>query len=201
MSIAIQPYEEDQHGAVLDLLTDAYRTNPMHQAVFGGAGPEQVRQNRAFFSALLQLIEGIRFVALREGTIVGYVQWVSYPGCRPPRDMVAAIMPPMLAQLADGVAPRLTTWLTAWAKRDPDERHSHFGPIAVSPALQGSGIGRVLIQRYCAQIDPTAESGYLETDRPENVRFYSRSGFEVISEMEVLGVRNWFMRRPASGGS
>ena len=194
---SIQPYEEDRHGAVLDVLTEAYRTNPMHLAVFGGTEPNQVRQNRAFFSGLLRLIEGTRLVAFLEDSVVGYVQWVSYPGCRPSRDKVAAIMPPILAQLADGVAPRLATWLRAWGTRDPDAPHSHFGPIAVSPVCQGTGMGRLLMQRYCAEVDLAAESGYLETDRPENVRFYARSGFEVVSEMELLGVRNWFMRRPS----
>jgi GNAT superfamily N-acetyltransferase len=106
-------------------------------------------------------------------------------------------MPRLLRELADGVAPRMDTWLRAWRQRDPDSAHSHFGPIAVAPERQGTGVGRLLMQRYCAEVDGTAEPGYLETDRPENVRFYSRAGFEVVSETEVLGVRNWFMRRAA----
>jgi GNAT superfamily N-acetyltransferase len=197
----IQPYDEARRDAVLDVLADAYRTNPLHLAVFGGSGPDETRQNRAFFAGLLQMIGGTRLVAVAEGSVVGYVQWVRAPGCRPSRDEVASIMPAVLSQLADGVAPRLATWLRAWGKRDPDAPHSHFGPIAVSPACQGTGTGRLLIQRYCTDIDRTAESGYLETDRPENVRFYGRSGFEVVSEMELLGVRNWFMRRPARAAS
>jgi GNAT superfamily N-acetyltransferase len=194
---SIQPYDATRRDAVLDVLTDAYRTNPMHVAVFGGTGPEVERQNRAFFSAILEMIEGTRLIAVHDDSVVGYVRWTSYPGCRPSREAVRAIMPRLLGQLADGVAPRLTAFLSAWAKRDPNAAHSHFGPIAVSPTSQGTGIGRLLIQRYCAQIDLTGESGYLETDRPENVHFYGRSGFEVVSEMELLGVRNWFMRRPA----
>ena len=38
---------------------------------------------------------------------------------------------------------------------------------------------------------------YLETDKPENVSFYQRFGFEVTEEAQVLGIPNWFMlRRP-----
>jgi hypothetical protein len=37
----------------------------------------------------------------------------------------------------------------------------------------------------------TATSGYLETDRPENVAFYQRFGFEVTHEMPVLGTRTF----------
>lgn len=194
---SIQLYDKDQRGAVLDVLTDAYLTNPINMAVFGGSGPEQARQNRALFSAILEMLEGPRFVAVHEGSVVGYVQWVSYPGCRPSREKSAAIMPRLLTELADGVAPRLITWLRAWRERDPNAPHSHFGPIAVSPGRQGTGIGRLLMQHYCAQLDLTMENGYLETDRAENVGFYAKSGFEVTSEMELLGVRNWFMRRRA----
>jgi hypothetical protein len=39
---------------------------------------------------------------------------------------------------------------------------------------------------------------YLETDKPENVRFYERFGFEVVGEEEVIGVPNWYMARPAN---
>jgi hypothetical protein len=39
---------------------------------------------------------------------------------------------------------------------------------------------------YCEDLDRTAISGYLETNRPENVAFYQRSGFEVTQEMPVL---------------
>jgi GNAT superfamily N-acetyltransferase len=194
---SIQLYDNDHRDAVLDVLADAYLTNPINMAVFGGRGPEQARQNRALFSALLEMLEGPRFVALHEGSVVGYVQWVSYPGCRPSREKAASIMPRLLTELADGVAARLTTWLRAWRERDPDAPHSHFGPIAVSPSRQGTGVGRLLMQHYCKELDLTMEGGYLETDRPENVGFYGKSGFEVTSEMELLGVRNWFMRRRA----
>jgi hypothetical protein len=52
---------------------------------------------------------------------------------------------------------------------------------------------------FRAQMDAVGEAAYLETDKPENVRFYERFGFEVVGEEEVLGVPNWFMIRPARG--
>jgi hypothetical protein len=48
---------------------------------------------------------------------------------------------------------------------------------------------------FCAQMDAARENAYLEIDRPENVRFYERFGFEVVDEEEVLGVSNYFMLR------
>jgi hypothetical protein len=48
---------------------------------------------------------------------------------------------------------------------------------------------------YCEQLDLAGDAGYLETDKPENVRLYERFGFEVQSHAFVLGVQNWFMWR------
>ncbi len=44
-------------------------------------------------------------------------------------------------------------------------------------------------------MDSAHAVAYLETDKPENVTFYQKFGFETVGEAEVLGTRNWFMRR------
>jgi predicted N-acetyltransferase YhbS len=84
-----------------------------------------------------------------------------------------------------------------WSKLDPKERHWHLGPLAVDAHLQGMGIGSKLMRVFCAKMDAAGEDAYLETDKPINVRFYERFGFEVVTEQDVIGVTNWFMlRRP-----
>jgi len=45
------------------------------------------------------------------------------------------------------------------------------------------------------RMDTCRTLSYLETDKSENVRFYERFGFTVVAEVNVLGVRNWFMSR------
>ena len=55
------------------------------------------------------------------------------------------------------------------------------------------------MREHC-RLDGAGEVGYLETDKPDNVRFYERFGYEVVGEQPVLGVPNWFMRRPAGAG-
>ena len=56
-----------------------------------------------------------------------------------------------------------------------------------------------LLMRVFARMDAAGEVAYLETDKPENVRFYERFGFEVVGEEEVPGMSNWFMLRRAEG--
>ena len=51
------------------------------------------------------------------------------------------------------------------------------------------------MEKHCVELDRTALAGYLETDRAENVAFYSRFGFVVTETVPVLGVENYFMRR------
>ena len=52
------------------------------------------------------------------------------------------------------------------------------------------------MDHFCTIVDAAGDAAYLETDKPENVGYYERFGFETIGELDVLGVRNWFMRRP-----
>ena len=92
---------------------------------------------------------------------------------------------------------RISSWLATWSKNDPKEPHCHLGPIGIHPAAQGRGIGQRLMALCCEDLDRTMISGYLETDRSENVAFYQRFGFEVTVEIPVLGVPNFLMRRPA----
>ena len=48
---------------------------------------------------------------------------------------------------------------------------------------------------FCDRADRDGVLAYLETDKPENVRFYEKFGFETTGEAPVIGVPNWFMRR------
>ncbi len=55
------------------------------------------------------------------------------------------------------------------------------------------------MQQEVGTVDDAREAAYLETDRPENVSFYERFGFEVTGEQRVIGVANWFMLRRPEG--
>ena len=107
----------------------------------------------------------------------------------------------LLSLLSNGphVTGRTMRWLAVWTKRDPVKRHWHLGPLVVDAPLQGMGLGSRMMQVFCAQMDAAREDAYLETDKPENVRFYERFGFELVGEQEVLGVSNYFMLRRPEG--
>jgi ribosomal protein S18 acetylase RimI-like enzyme len=100
------------------------------------------------------------------------------------------MLPKLLRHFGVRRAVRISSWLSTWSKHDPDHSHAHLEPIGVDPDFQARGIGRQLMIRYCSELDRQKISGYLETDRSENVAFYQRFGFKIVSERSVLAVQN-----------
>ncbi len=61
-------------------------------------------------------------------------------------------------------------------------------------------MGTALLTRWLEGADRDRVAAYLETDRPENLAFYARAGFDAVGEAEIFGARVWLMQRPARGG-
>ena len=182
-------------GATIDLLARAFARNPLHIAAFGAT---VLDKNRAFFRAGLPLFRGRRIAAVDGSTVVGFMHWVESPACQMPVGQRLRLVPVMVRELGLRSTLRVGSWLSAWATRDSDERHWHFGPIGVDPNLQGTGVGRSMMEAYCTALDGKSAMGFLETDKPGNVSFYRKFGFDVVQEVPVIGVTTYFMaRRPA----
>ena len=192
--IAIQEFNPEMTDEIADVLARAFVTNPLNIAAFGA---DQVSANRAFFRGGLRVMRGRKLVAIDEARLVGFVHWVTSPGCQFSGPEKLAMLPRMIQEFGPQRSLRISSWLTTWSKHDPQDPHCHLGPIGIDPTAQGRGIGQRLMALYCEDLDRTAASGYLETDRPENVAFYQRFGFEVKEEIPILGTPNFLMRRPA----
>jgi len=79
--------------------------------------------------------------------------------------------------------------------------HWYLWAIGVEPASQGQGIGHGLLQPVLAKADATSLPCYLETQTEENVAFYRKRGFDVITKetLSELGLTVWTMvREPSS---
>ena len=81
------------------------------------------------------------------------------------------------------------------AANDLGRDHWHVGPVGVEPGFQGMGIGRAVMERLCEHFDHRGDLAWLETDKIENVRFYTALGFELVDKVPVLSAAWWFMRR------
>ncbi len=183
---------------VIDVVGRGMRDNPQHVAAFG----EDPETRRRLFRRLMVAAFSTRdlshtLVARREdGVIVGVCGMMPPGECAPDFWQQLRLLPTLLS-LGPCAAGRLMRWLGAWQRHDPKERHWHLGPLAVDAHLQGEGVGSRMMQVFCARMDAAGEDAYLETDKPINVRFYERFGFEVVGEEDVLGIPNWFMLRRA----
>jgi ribosomal protein S18 acetylase RimI-like enzyme len=183
---------EKRTDEAIGVLARAFVTNPLHVAVFGAGS---VAANEAFFRIGLRAMRGEKLVAADDRRIVGVVHWVDSPTCQFSRWQKLRHMPGMIRELGVWSALKVAAWLSAWAKHDPGESHVHFGPIAVDPYAQGRGVGRLLMEQFCAHLDSRGAVGYLETDRAENVAFYEKFAFVVTGTVVIYDVRNYFMRR------
>ncbi len=177
------------------VLARGMRDNPVHVAAWGPDPERRRRIIERLFGGLFRVFTAQTPICVRrDGRIVAATGIAPAGTCQPtPRQALG--LAPTIVRLGPRRASRTRRWIRAWTERDPDEPHVHLGPLAVDAHLQGQGIGTVLLAEYCRRLDAAREVGYLETDKAENVRFYTKQGFETIEEAEVLGVPNWFMRR------
>jgi ribosomal protein S18 acetylase RimI-like enzyme len=177
------------------------RDNPNVVAAFGqDPGGRQRKLLRLFGAMAAAEVPGRDrdMLAARgpEGSILGVCGMMPPDRCQPGLGRQLRLLPALLA-LGPRSAGRTMSWLGAWSKHDPDERHWHLGPVTVDAHLQGMGIGSMLMRFFCERMDEAGEDTYLETDKEINVRFYEKFGFGVTGEDEVLGVRNSYMYRRA----
>lgn len=191
-AIRIEPFQREMAPEASRMLAQAFMANPLHVAAFGAS---QLRKNEAFFRTGLTVMKGPKFVAIDGLRIVGLIHWVDSGHCQFSALEKLRMVPSMLQGLGIGSAMKVGAWLSQWTKHDPREPHVHLGPIGVAPNAQGQHVGHRLMERYCEELNRAGRAGYLETDRPQNVNFYRRFGFETVAEIRLLGVSNYLMWR------
>lgn len=187
------------HDAV-GVLSRGMRDNPIHLAAFGEDPERRRRCLERMFAGLFRVMtdQTPLCARARDGeTIVGVTGVAPAGHCRPSSIQRLRIAPSILVA-GPRSARRVLEWVGDWEARDPGEPHVHLGPLAVDAHLQGRGIGSQIIGEHCRRLDADGFMGYLETEKPENVRLYERFGYRVVEQARVIGVPCWFMRREPS---
>ena len=170
------------------VLSIAMLNNPLHLAVFQGNSENERLEIEKMFYELLIKLPGIVFLAKEHQKIVGVMRMKSCVG----REVIDESN-----EFKDekNISWRKSIWHKEWATYDLLEQHWHLGPIGVLPSHRGMGIGSRLMQRFCKEVDTCSAKAYLETDLDENVRFYKKFGFEIISKSIIFHVENRYMER------
>ena len=178
--------------AALELSGRALRDNP---ATLAWASTDPLRRHRevvTFFRATFAESLGL-------GAFVGDV-CVGLAARVPPGACIGVTLADLAAHQHDPVGPpgdphRAIVFGAATVANDLAEPHWHIGPVSVEPGCQGLGIGSKLLAALCRGLDDEQGIGFLETDKPENVRLYERFGFSVTHIADILGTTVWHMRR------
>ena len=186
-SFQISFMEQSDIQEAANVLSRAMLNNPHHIGVFQGNGEKQRIEIEKMFFELFNYLPGVVFLAKKKEKIIGAMRMKSCIG--------KAIDVSDVIENIDNIDRRKSIWFSEWAKHDPVEQHWHLGPIGVLPTHRGLGIGSILMERFCREVDACMATAYLETDLDKNVRFYEKFGFKVVSESEIFGVKNRYMLR------
>ncbi len=170
------------------VLSIAMLNNPLHVAVFQGNSENERLEIEKMFNELFIKLPGIIYLAKEDEKIIGVMRMKSCVGSKETDDSIEV-------KDENKIDYRKSIWHKEWTIYDPVEQHWHLGPIGVLPSYCGMGIGSKLMRIFCKEVDACSAKAYLETDLDENVRFYKKFGFEVISTSNILHIENRYMLR------
>jgi len=187
-SLKLSFMEKNDIQESVRVLSVAMLYNSLHVAVFQGNGEKERKEIEKMFSKLLIELPGIVFLVKEKQKIIGVMRMKSWEG-------IIATDEPKESKDENDISWRKSVWHTEWARHEPLGQHWHLGPIGVLPSHQGLGVGSLLMERFCKEVDACLAKAYLETDLDKNVRFYKKFGFNVVSESEIFDVKNRYMLR------
>jgi ribosomal protein S18 acetylase RimI-like enzyme len=194
-AVDVRPLEHTELLGAAGAAARALEDDPASVACYGADPLIRLAQTYRLFVNLFD-----RMTTPQHGALAGPCV-LAVAGALPPGGCVGAMMAPYVEDtlalpepsVGDPMRPAVL-WAT-WAAHDLPEEHWHIGPVGVEPRYQGMGIGRAVMESLCAELDAAQRVGWLETNKEQNVRFYSGVGFELVDQATALGVNSWFMRR------
>jgi ribosomal protein S18 acetylase RimI-like enzyme len=183
--------EANQIAQGVGVAARALRDDPDWSAISDNP-PVRLKMLYSMFEGSLK---GARVAGVRRGDRILGVACAVEPG-----HCVGARLPPEARTMKTpskeaSDADRLMHFRSVLAAHDLDEPHWHVGPVAVEPGFQSMGMGRAAMRLLCEEFDEHGSVSWLKTAKPENLRFYTAHGFEVVEESPMLAAHLWFMRR------
>jgi GNAT superfamily N-acetyltransferase len=191
---------EDRSGTIV-AMARAFHRDPLFDFLI----PDAVSQARAALTFLGSVVADAfpfgEVWAAREGQIViGGAAWLppgTYPrGVR--RSSVSAVRD---LRGAHRLGRRFTAGARLFGAIDRAhhrvrEPHWYLALLGCDPGWQRRGVGSSLLAPVLERADQTLTPAYLETQKEENVPWYRRHGFDVVTELRPPGCPTmWAMRR------
>jgi len=193
VDVAVRTLRDDERAAAGAVAARALADSPTSVWTYGDDVISRLAVNFDLFGGFLPTLPE-PLGALLGRHVVG-VCAASAPGACVDHVVPEAMRTPPSEIGAAGHPSRAQYVWSLYCEQDLDERHWHVGPVSVEPGLQGCGVGSLLLRAFGERMDADGEIAWLETDKPENVVFYRRHGFDVVHEVSHHGLTTWWMRR------
>ncbi|MEU3185374.1 GNAT family N-acetyltransferase [Streptomyces sp. NPDC006923] len=198
MSRGIRRAGEEDREVLVRLLDEAFLHDPVSSWVF----PDEEHRRRVHGRFLgmfvdVGLAEG-RVDIMEDGTAMAL--WLQVPAGAPEEE---DDLPARMREVADPDNERAELIGRLMGAIHPHDRaHEYLLMIAVSPAHQGRGLGRALIEPVLERCDREGVPAYLEASSERSSRLYERLGFAFTGTTLDLpdGPSMWPMWREPGGG-
>jgi GNAT superfamily N-acetyltransferase len=178
MSIAVIAVTHAHIATLVDVLMDAFATDPFYVRAF--AGPHYDAMLRQHFAHAVEdgIATGLTFT--RE-SLDSVALWTHSESPAPPERTKPAAYRAIVTQL-DRFAP------------PPPTLYLHI--LATASTARGQGAGSALTRHMFGWVDALGWPIYLETQNESNVGFYQALGFRVTQKIDVIdGLPLWGMLR------
>lgn len=206
----IRPIPDTALASASELLTEAFFDNPAHVCIFPDERSRS-RHLRWLFERNLRLQTAIgqSFCRLDEDELRVIAMGVWHPpgtaavGVGTMIRYGLALAP---LRIGPGATGRMLRVVAAIEDQREEAQQAtpawYLNNMVIAKPLRGTGLGsELLAEQLRDAVDASGQAAILATQRPENVAFYRRLGFEVASEKIVgegsLGFRSWIMIRAA----
>lgn len=188
----MQSGEAEEVGYVNSL---AFESNPMFKTLYQSNGEELRKILERDFVEMFADWPQETFVAVHDGRVIGCIRSHHCTGDR--YSWVSCTEEEyeyIINQKIKLSVEQRWKWLEKTCEGyDPIIPHSHVGPIAVLPELQGKGVGSRLMMDYFSRLNGGVS--FLETFQESNARFYEKCGYRVTATNYILGLKGYWLIR------
>jgi GNAT superfamily N-acetyltransferase len=195
---AVRRVSHEDVAEAAEALARAFQDDPIQTYIFPDPDERQ-RLSPVLFSVPLEY--GLRFGAVHAGE--GGAIVALPPGATEINEERAE--QGGITRLADRIGPEAAArFLEVLGVAEQMHARHASGPhwyvmvLGVSPDIQGTGLGRALLQSIFAEADAARLPVYLETAQPRNIAFYGHMGFAVVEQVREpkSGLDIWGFLRP-----
>ncbi len=175
----------------------AFADDPMFAWLFPAAGSRAAKLEAWFGNTMRLWPEPGKGHLFTTDDHAGAAVWHEPGSWKIPNRIVFRLFPRTVRLFGVRSLTRMLGALSVIEKNHPAEEHWYLEWLATDPPMQRKGVGVALMAPVLERCDADGRPAYLETQKPENVAYYRRHGFEVRGEADLAkdGPHVWFMWR------